>query len=107
LHKTELITAVARKAHLTKADAERAVNACLEIIQGTVASGRDVVVPGFGIFKRSARAAREGRNPRTGEKIQIPATMVPAFTAGKTFKEAVASQPVPPPAPTRSGQTGG
>lgn len=109
MHKTELIAAVATEADLTKADAERAVNACLEIIQTTVACGGAVVVPGFGTFKSSPRAEREGRNPQTGHPIQIPATTVPAFTASKTFKEAVAagSQPVPPPVTTRSSQTGG
>jgi DNA-binding protein HU-beta len=109
LHKTELIAAIATKAGLTKVDAERAVNACLEIIQSTVASGGDVVMPGFGTFRSSPRAAREGRNPQTGQPISIPATTVPAFSAGKTFKEAVAAgaQPASPPATTRSGQTGG
>jgi DNA-binding protein HU-beta len=91
LNKSELIAAIAIKADLTKTDAERAVNACIDIIQGTVASGGDVTVPGFGAFKSSARAARDGRNPKTGEVIKIAATTVPAFTAGKTFKEAVAS----------------
>jgi DNA-binding protein HU-beta len=90
LNKSELIAAIANKTDLTKADAERAVNAC-EIIQSTVASGGDVAVPGFGTFKSSARAARDGRNPQTGETIKIAATTVPAFTAGKTFKEAVAA----------------
>jgi DNA-binding protein HU-beta len=109
LHKTELIAAVATKADIAKVDAERAVNACLEIIQSTVASGTDVVMAGFGTFKSSPRAAREGRNPQTGQLISIPATTVPAFSAGKSFKEAVAAgaQPVLPPATTRSGQTGG
>ena len=91
MNKSELIAAIADKTELTKADAERAVNACIDIIQGTVASGGDVSVPGFGTFKSSARAARDGRNPQTGEIIKIAATTVPAFTAGKTFKEAVAA----------------
>jgi DNA-binding protein HU-beta len=91
LNKSELIAAIADKTNLTKADAERAVNACIEIIQSTVASGGDVAVPGFGTFKSSPRAARDGRNPQTGETIKIAATTVPAFTAGKTFKEAVAA----------------
>jgi DNA-binding protein HU-beta len=91
LNKTELIAAIAEKADLKKAEAERAVNACLEIIQSTIASGGDVAVPGFGTFKRSSRAARNGRNPKTGETITIAATNVPAFSAGKTFKEAVAA----------------
>ncbi len=91
MNKSELIAAIATKTDLTKADAERAVNACIEIIQSTVASGGDVAVPGFGTFKSSPRAARDGRNPQTGETIKIAATTVPAFTAGKTFKEAVAA----------------
>jgi len=91
LNKSELIAAIADKTDLTKADAERAVNACIETIQSTVAAGDDVAVPGFGTFKRSARAARDGRNPQTGETIKIAATTVPAFTAGKAFKEAVAA----------------
>lgn len=91
MNKTELIAAVAQKAALTKADAERAVNAYIDVIQSTVAAGVDVTVPGFGTFKSSARAARDGRNPQTGEIIKIAATTVPAFTAGKTFKDAVAA----------------
>ncbi len=91
MNKTELIAALAHKASLTKADSERALNAYIDIIQSTVASGGDVTVPGFGTFKCSARAARDGRNPQTGEIIKIAATTVPAFTAGKTFKEAVAA----------------
>ncbi|MDF3835695.1 HU family DNA-binding protein [Cupriavidus basilensis] len=91
MNKSELIAAIANKTDLTKADAERAVNAYIDIIQGRVASGGEVSVPGFGTFKSSARAARDGRNPQTGEIIKIAATTVPAFTAGKTFKDAVAA----------------
>lgn len=74
---------------LTKADAEKAVGATLEAITGALTSGDEVRLVGFGSFSVSERAASEGRNPRTGEKIQIAASKAPKFSAGKGLKEAL------------------
>jgi DNA-binding protein HU-beta len=92
MNKSELIDAVADKADLTKAAAGRAVDAVIEQIVTTVAKGDNVTLVGFGTFKSAARAAREGKNPKTGEKIKIAATTVPKFSAGATFKEKVAAK---------------
>ena len=89
MNKTELIAAVAAKAGLTKKDAERVVNATIESITESLVKGDKVNVSGFGIFEVKAREARVGRNPRTKETIQIPATKLPAFKASKTLKDAV------------------
>lgn len=90
MNKTELIAAVAAKAGLTKKDAERVVNATVETITETLVKGDKVNVSGFGIFEVKAREARVGRNPRTKETIQIPATRLPAFKASKALKDSVA-----------------
>ena len=90
MNKTELIAAVAAKAGLTKKDAERVVTATFETITETLAKGEKVQVSGFGNFEVRAREARTGRNPRTKETIEIPATKLPAFKASKTLKDAVA-----------------
>ena len=88
--RTELINAVAEKAEFSKKDAEKAVTAVLEGITDALASGEKVLLVGFGTFEVRERAAREGKNPATGETIQIEATKVPAFKAGKALKDAVA-----------------
>ena len=90
MNKTELIAAVAEKAGLTKKDAERALNAAFDAITASLVAGDKVQVSGFGIFEAKKREARTGRNPRTKETIQIPATRLPAFKASKTLKDAVA-----------------
>ena len=90
MNKTELIAAVAEKTGLTKKDAERVINATIETITESLCKGDKVSVSGFGIFEVKAREARVGRNPRTKETIQIPATKLPAFKASKTLKDAVA-----------------
>ena len=90
MNKTELIAAVAEKAGLTKKDAERAVSATFEAITASLTKGDKVQVSGFGIFEVKAREARTGRNPRTKETIQIPATRLPAFKASKTLKDTIA-----------------
>lgn len=90
MNKTELIAAVAAKTGLTKKDAEKVVNATIETITESLVKGDKVNVSGFGIFEVKAREARVGRNPRTKETIQIPATKLPAFKASKTLKDAVA-----------------
>ena len=90
MNKTELIAAVAEKAGLTKKDAERVISATFETITASLAKGDKVQVSGFGIFEVKAREARVGRNPRTKETIQIPATKLPAFKASKSLKDSVA-----------------
>ena len=90
MNKTELIAAVAAKTGLTKKEAEKVVNATIDTITESLVQGDKVNVSGFGIFEVKAREARVGRNPRTKETIQIPATKLPAFKASKTLKDAVA-----------------
>ena len=90
MNKTELISAVAAKAGLTKKDAERVINATFETITESLTKADKVQVSGFGIFEVRTREARVGRNPRTKETIEIPATKQPAFKASKTLKDAVA-----------------
>ena len=90
MNKTELIAAVAAKTGLTKKDAECVINATVETITDSLVKGDKVQVSGFGIFEVKAREARVGRNPRTKETIQIPATRLPAFKASKTLKDTIA-----------------
>jgi DNA-binding protein HU-beta len=92
MNKSEFVDAVAEKANVTKKDADAILNATLDIIVESVASGEKVSLVGFGTFERRDRAAREGRNPKTGETLSIAATTVPAFSAGKSFKEKVAGK---------------
>ena len=89
MNKTELIAAVAEKTGLTKKDAERVINATVDTITASLVAGDKVQVSGFGGFEVKAREARVGRNPRTKETIQIPATRLPAFKAAKALKDAV------------------
>jgi DNA-binding protein HU-beta len=89
VNKTELIEAVAEGADISKAAATRAVDTVIEGITGTLAKGEQVTLVGFGTFLVRDRAARTGRNPQTGEPIEIKAAKVPAFKAGKALKDAV------------------
>lgn len=89
MNKAELIDAVANGADISKADATRAVEAVINQITETLKSGDQVALVGFGTFAVKDRAARTGRNPRTGEPINIPASKVPGFKAGKALKDAV------------------
>jgi DNA-binding protein HU-beta len=89
VNKTQLIEAVAAAADLPKAAANRAVDAVLDAITGALKSEDQVVLVGFGTFEVKKRAARAGRNPKTGEAINIPASNVPGFKAGKALKDAV------------------
>lgn len=91
MNKGELVDAIASKVNVTKKEADAVLTALLETIQEAVAEGDKVTLVGFGTFEVRERQAREGRNPATGQVIQIPATKVPAFSAGKQFKEVVAS----------------
>ena len=89
MKKSELVDQVADRAALTKTDAGRAVDAIIATVEDALRRGRDVTVTGFGKFGVSQRAARQGVNPRTGERIQIAASRVPRFTAGSALKSAV------------------
>ena len=90
MNKAELIAAVAEKASLSKKDSEAAVNAALEAISAALQDGDKVQLVGFGSFEVKKRAARTGRNPRTKEVVEIPASQVPVFKAGKALKDTVA-----------------
>lgn len=87
--KNDLVTAVVEKAGLSKKQAAAAVDAVLDTIKESLASGEKVSLIGFGSFDIKERKAREGRNPQTGEKIKIPAKKVPVFKPGKQLREAV------------------
>lgn len=89
MNKTELIAAVAEKAAISKKDAEKAVSAVVDVIVDAVKAGDKVQVVGFGTFESRERAARVGINPQTKAQIQIAASKVPAFKAGKAFKDAL------------------
>ncbi len=90
MNKAELINAVAASADISKKDAEAAVSAALDAITGALKEGDKVQLVGFGSFEVKKRAARTGRNPKTKEAIEIPASVVPVFKAGKALKDAVA-----------------
>lgn len=90
MNKTELVAAVAEKTGLTKKDAERVVSATVDTVIENLVKGEKVQISGFGIFEVKEREARVGRNPRTRESIEIPATKLPAFKASKALKDAVA-----------------
>ena len=89
MNKTELIAAVAENTGLTKKDAERVVSATFDTIAAQLKAGEKIQVSGFGIFEVKEREARVGRNPRTKEAIQIPASKIPAFKASKTLKDMI------------------
>ena len=89
MKKVELVEAVAEKAGLTKADATRAIDATFEAITEALANGDKITLVGFGTFSVSERAAREGRNPRTGATVQIAARKAVSFKAGSALKDAV------------------
>lgn len=90
MNKTELIAAVAEKTDLSKKDADAAVSAVLGAITDALKAGEKIQLVGFGTFEVRNRAAKQGRNPRTGETMTVPASKVPAFKAGKALKDAVA-----------------
>lgn len=90
MNKTELIAAVAEKTDLSKKDADAAVLAVLGAITDALKAGDKIQLVGFGTFEVRNRAAKQGRNPRTGETMTVPASKVPAFKAGKALKDAVA-----------------
>jgi len=89
MNKVDLVASIAAQAELTKKDAEKALDAVVASIEGALAKGEKVQLIGFGSFEVRARAARVGRNPQTGKELTIPASKVPAFSAGKALKDAV------------------
>ncbi|MBG1243236.1 HU family DNA-binding protein [Nostoc sp. NZL] len=90
MNKGELVDAVAAKANVTKKQADEVISAFLSVVTEAVPNGEKVTLIGFGSFERRDRSEREGRNPKTNEPMTIPATKVPAFSAGKQFREKVA-----------------
>jgi len=99
MNKSELVDAIAAKASITKKDADSVLTAVVDAIMEAVSAGDKVTLVGFGTFEARQRQAREGRNPSTGKPIQIPATTVPAFSAGKLFKDKVAPAKAEEPEP--------
>ncbi|GAX89713.1 HU family DNA-binding protein [Effusibacillus lacus] len=89
MNKTDLVNSVAEKSELTKKDAARAVDAVFESIMEALVRGDKVQLIGFGNFETRERAARKGRNPQTGEEIEIAASKVPAFKPGKALRDAI------------------
>ena len=89
MNKTELVAAIAAKAELSKKDAEKALNAVIESIEGALKANDKVQLVGFGTFEVKERAARKGRNPKTGAEIVVPASKRIVFSAGKAFKDSV------------------
>ncbi|MDO4830654.1 MAG: HU family DNA-binding protein [Clostridia bacterium] len=89
MKKTELVAAIAEQSGLSKKDAEKALSATIDTIINAVANGDKIQLTGFGTFEQRQRNARTGVDPRTGNSIEIPASKVPAFKAGKGFKEIV------------------
>ena len=89
MNKTEFVAAVAKKSGLSKKDAEKAVKAFVDTVSEQMVAGDKITIVGFGTFEVSERAAREGRNPKTGEAMPIPASKVPRFKAGQGLKDAV------------------
>lgn len=90
MNKTELVSAIAEKSGLSKKDSEKALTAMLDSVVDALKGGEKVQLIGFGSFEVKERAARSGRNPRTNETIEIPASKLPQFKAGKAFKDAIA-----------------
>ncbi|MDP3610174.1 MAG: HU family DNA-binding protein [Methylophilus sp.] len=89
MNKSELIAAIATQAGITKAEAGRVIDATTSAITTSLKKGEAVTLIGFGTFKVSKRAARTGRNPRTGAELKVAARNAPAFTAGKALKDAI------------------
>ncbi|MGI6663359.1 MAG: HU family DNA-binding protein [Bacillota bacterium] len=89
MNKTELIAKVAEEANMTKKDTERFVNSFIKVVEDALARGDTVAILGFGTFLARERPAREGRNPRTGEPLQIPAARVPVFRPGRNLRDSV------------------
>ena len=89
MNKTELIAAIAEKAELSKKDSEKALKAFVDVVTEELKKDNKIQLVGFGTFEVSSRGARTGRNPQTGEEMEIAACKAPKFKAGKAFKDAV------------------
>lgn len=89
MNKTELVAAIAEQAEISKKDAEKALKAFTDVVAEELKKGEKIQLVGFGTFEVSERAAREGRNPQTGETMQIAASKSPKFKAGKALKDAI------------------
>ncbi|MCI8339950.1 MAG: HU family DNA-binding protein [Lachnospiraceae bacterium] len=89
MNKTELVAAIAENAELSKKDSEKALKAFIDVVTNELKKGEKIQLVGFGTFEVIERAAREGRNPLTGDKMQIKASKAPKFKAGKALKDAV------------------
>jgi DNA-binding protein HU-beta len=89
MNKTELVNAIAEEANVKKTEAENVLNAIINCVGKTLGKGDKITLVGFGTFETKKRSAREGRNPKTGETIQIKESIVPSFKAGKTLKDKV------------------
>lgn len=89
INRTELISLLAEKLGISKAQAEKFLNSFVEVVTDTLVAGDEVNITGFGSFRKVTRSARNGVNPKTGERMQIPASNSVSFKAGKTLKEAV------------------
>ena len=89
MNKSEFVDAIAKAADFTKVDAAKAVDAMIDVVTETLKAGDQITLVGFGSFQVKTREARTGRNPRTGETIQIKASKIPSFKAGKALKDAV------------------
>ena len=89
MNKSELVTAIAGKTKMSKSQAELYLDVTLSIIQKTVSKGEEVKIVGFGSFSRAVRKAKTGRNPKTGQTVNVPNTNVPRFKPGKEFKDSV------------------
>ena len=89
MNKEELVAEISKKSKVTQKEANEVLSALIETVQKTVSKGKKVTLVGFGTFESRKRAARTGRNPQTGAALKIPAKKVPAFSAGKKFKELV------------------
>ena len=89
MNKTELVAAIAERTELTKKDADQALKAFIDVVGDELSKGEKIQLAGFGTFEVTERAAREGRNPLTGEKMQIKASKAPKFKAGKALKDSI------------------
>lgn len=89
MNKEELVQEISKKAKVTQKEASEVLSTFIDVVEKTVAKGKKVTLVGFGTFEARKRAERTGRNPQTGKEIKIPAKTVPAFTAGKKFRELV------------------
>ena len=104
MKKSEFIAAVAKEAGITRVEADKVINKALDVIQGALKNGDRVTLTGFGTFEVRQRAERAGMNIRTGEKIRIPASQRPVFSAGAVLRSAISGKKAVPAAPGKNGK---